>query len=328
MAEANDQGQITKAYGFNPNTQAEELDLWSTDPIWQAELNGKTNLSEASYHYIATDHLGTPMLATNQQGAKTWRSYQEAFGQTYTDSAGLELNLRFPGQYWDKETNLHQNYFRDYSPQKGRYIQADPIGLDGEINVYEYAYHSPVIYYDPYGLFGMDNVWGGFYWVTGGWVPTQGQVNFAAGFGDALTFNTTKKYRKILGWNGGVDECSPMYMFGGFAAAALPGGYAINASRYVKPAFNIFSKKFWRYELGQKTIPDALYGRIVSKGGGAEERAGLILKELGWLTSIFSLKGNWRATVPTGPTPGLVGFSYIMSGAMLTKTAVGACSCR
>ncbi|QTD46388.1 hypothetical protein [Ottowia testudinis] len=75
MAEANDEGKLTKAYGFNPNTQAEELDLWSTDPVWQAELNGKTNLSEASYHYIATDHLGTPMLATNQQGAKTWRSY-------------------------------------------------------------------------------------------------------------------------------------------------------------------------------------------------------------------------------------------------------------
>ena len=46
MAEANDEGQITKAYGFNPNTQNQELDLWSTDPVWQADLNGKANLSE------------------------------------------------------------------------------------------------------------------------------------------------------------------------------------------------------------------------------------------------------------------------------------------
>ncbi|QTD46386.1 RHS repeat domain-containing protein [Ottowia testudinis] len=152
MAEANDEGKLTKAYGFNPNTQAEELDLWSTDPIWQAELNGKTNLSEASYHYIATDHLGTPMLATNQQGAKTWRSYQEAFGQTYTENSGLELNLRFPGQYWDKETNLHQNYFRDYSPQRGRYIQADPIGLWGGLNLFTYVRGSAVISFDPLGL--------------------------------------------------------------------------------------------------------------------------------------------------------------------------------
>jgi RHS repeat-associated protein len=40
-------------------------------------------------------------------------------------------NLRFPGQYFDKETNLHYNYFRDYDPAIGRYIQADPIGILG-----------------------------------------------------------------------------------------------------------------------------------------------------------------------------------------------------
>ncbi|QTD46383.1 RHS repeat domain-containing protein [Ottowia testudinis] len=155
MAEANDEGKLTRAYGFNPNTQAEELDLWSTDPVWQAELNGKTNLSEASYHYIATDHLGTPMLATNQQGAKTWRSYQEAFGQTYTENSGLELNLRFPGQYYDQETNLHQNYFRDYSPQRGRYIQGDPIGLWGGVNLYDYVESGPLSIYDSTGEFAV-----------------------------------------------------------------------------------------------------------------------------------------------------------------------------
>jgi RHS repeat-associated protein len=43
----------------------------------------------------------------------------------------FEFNLRFPGQYFDSETNLHYNYFRDYSPQTGRYQQSDPIGMDG-----------------------------------------------------------------------------------------------------------------------------------------------------------------------------------------------------
>jgi RHS repeat-associated protein len=40
-----------------------------------------------------------------------------------------EFNLRFPGQYFDKETNLHYNYFRDYDPVLGRYEQSDPIGV-------------------------------------------------------------------------------------------------------------------------------------------------------------------------------------------------------
>jgi RHS repeat-associated protein len=80
----------------------------------------------------------------------------------------VENNLRFPGQYFDAETGLHQNYFRDYDPKTGRYIQADPIGLAGgvnpyiyvdsvgkpspDLNLYAYTGNSPINYIDPYGL--------------------------------------------------------------------------------------------------------------------------------------------------------------------------------
>ena len=120
--------------------------------MWQADLNGKSTLSEASFHYLATDHLGTPILATDKQGNKTWRSYSEAFGNTGVENgSSAEINLRFPGQYWDKETGLHQNHFRDYSPARGRYVQSDPTGLWGGLNTYGYAYNDPLGYIDPTG---------------------------------------------------------------------------------------------------------------------------------------------------------------------------------
>jgi len=57
-----------------------------------------------------------------------------------------------PGQYYDSETGLHQNYFRTYDPSIGRYISSDPIGLRGGYNTFTYVRNQPLFWLDPFGL--------------------------------------------------------------------------------------------------------------------------------------------------------------------------------
>ena len=60
--------------------------------------------------------------------------------------------FNFPGQYYDAETGLHYNYFRDYDPAIGRYETSDPVGLRGGLNTFAYALVNPLNYADPSGL--------------------------------------------------------------------------------------------------------------------------------------------------------------------------------
>ena len=116
--------------------------------------------------------MGLPEELSNAQGQiiwqakyKTWGSTVEerwearrlhgakVQGQTQGDTPEgdrQEQNLRFQGQYLDRETGLHYNTFRYYDADIGRFISPDPIGLDGGINLGSYS-PNPVSWIDPWG---------------------------------------------------------------------------------------------------------------------------------------------------------------------------------
>lgn len=60
--------------------------------------------------------------------------------------------MRFPGQYYDAESGLIHNGYRDYESATDRYIQSDPIGLNGGPSTYAYVAASPLSFIDPLGL--------------------------------------------------------------------------------------------------------------------------------------------------------------------------------
>jgi len=111
----------------------------------------------AQIYYIHTDHLNTPRMIQDQAGNAVWRNDNtEPFGDSVPNEnpsglGALELNLRFPGQYFDRETGNFHNVARDYWPNGGRYVESDPIGLRAGMNTYAYAHSNSLLYVDPDG---------------------------------------------------------------------------------------------------------------------------------------------------------------------------------
>jgi RHS repeat-associated protein len=91
--------------------------------------------------YVQADHLNTPRVILNTANQLRWRwDLSEPFGNNAPNENPASLgtfkyNLRLPGQYADTETGLNYNFFRDYYPKTGRYIESDPIGLRGGLTL-------------------------------------------------------------------------------------------------------------------------------------------------------------------------------------------------
>ncbi len=115
-----------------------------------AMLSGQTQAEEL--YYIHTDHLGTPKVMTDEAKNTVWEVDYLPFGKVVEITNNIDQSKRFPGQYEDKESGYYYNYFRDYDPSLGRYLQSDPIGLSGGLNTYAYVEGNPLNRVDRYGL--------------------------------------------------------------------------------------------------------------------------------------------------------------------------------
>lgn len=103
-------------------------------------------------YFVFTDQISSPILVTDDSNKPVWTAEIDPYGRAHIEAgSSITFDLRWPGHYFDQETGLHYNRYRYYSPELGRYLQSDPIGLQGGLNVYAYT-SSPLSTVDLEGL--------------------------------------------------------------------------------------------------------------------------------------------------------------------------------
>jgi len=146
-----------------------------------------------------------------------WRWDSDPFGASAPNedpngtSITFSLPLRFPGQYFDAETGTHYNMARDYGPVEGRYIQSDPIGLEGGINTYRYSENDPIKFTDPTGEFPFN------------FIGAAGAATFNLGFQVVINYQRN---------GGNINAAFQCVDVGNMIAAGvvglfLPGGFTV-----------------------------------------------------------------------------------------------------
>ncbi|WP_438007093.1 RHS repeat-associated core domain-containing protein [Sorangium sp. So ce321] len=111
-------------------------------------------------YYPICNQAGLPLHIEDEAGTIVWRArHVEPYGAVVLyPGASITYAPRFPGHHFDEETGLHYNRFRYYSPRLGRYLQSDPAGQEGGVNLYAYP-ANPLVDVDVLGLLHSEKQW-------------------------------------------------------------------------------------------------------------------------------------------------------------------------
>ncbi|WP_078587929.1 DUF6531 domain-containing protein [Streptomyces mobaraensis] len=186
-------------------------DQMGTMPLTQVETKSLANapqkIIDQRFFAMVADQIGTPTELVDESGDIAWRARSTLWGSTvWNRDASAHTPIRFPGQYFDAETQLHHNYFRYYDPETARYLSLDPLGLAPAPNPATYV-DNPHTLSDPLGLAPCDEndvTWGGRvrYGALG---PGRRATSVHATIEPDMTGGTTRPYLRpeIAGWQSG-----------------------------------------------------------------------------------------------------------------------------
>jgi RHS repeat-associated protein len=119
---------------------------------------GVTGGTSARRRFHHADGTGSTVALTNNLGVVLEKHAYTPFG---VGNANGGTPWRYTGRRLDAETGLYHLRARDYSPLLGRFIQPDPIGIAGGINLYAYVENDPLNRTDPSGLWTVYLQFGG-----------------------------------------------------------------------------------------------------------------------------------------------------------------------